>query len=75
MFSASGSHDQDGRRVYIMAKNLQKSSSPELVDRFSLKLVCIIGNSGPIIVYLNVDPRLTLTYFTKRSNLVACAFE
>ena len=26
-------------------------------------------------VYINGDPGLTLTYFTARSNLVACVFE
>ena len=29
---------------------------------------------GPIIVCSNDDPRLTLTYFTARSNLVSYAF-
>ena len=37
-------------------------------------LVCSIGDSGPIIVCSNDDPRLTLTYFTARSNLVPYAF-
>ena len=42
----------------IYGKTLQKSSSPEAVDRFSRNLVCSIG-----------DPGVTLTYFTARSNL------
>ena len=49
-----------------MVKTLQKSSSPELAGRFSRLL--------PIIVYSNDDPRVTLTYFMARSNLVILAF-
>ena len=37
-------------------------------------LVCSNGALGPIIVCSNDDPRLTLTYFTTRSNLVSYAF-
>ena len=33
-----------------------------------------IGDSGPIIVCSNDDPRLTLTYITARSNLVPYAY-
>ena len=32
--------------------------------------VCSIGDSGPIIVYSNDGPRLTLIYFVARSNFV-----
>ena len=47
----------------IYGKTLQKSSSPEQFDRFPRNLVCSI-------VCSNDDPRLTLTYFVARSNLV-----
>ena len=57
-----------------MVKTLQKSSSPEPKGQWSCGLVCSIGDSGPIIVCSNDDPRLTLTYFTARSNLVPYAF-
>ena len=40
----------------------------------TLCLVYSVGDSGPIIVCSNDDPRLTLTYFTARSNLVPYAF-
>ena len=33
-----------------------------------------LGTRGPIIVCSNDDPRLTLTYFTARSDLVPYAF-
>ena len=57
-----------------MLKTFQKSSSPEPKGQWPLGLVCSIGDSGPIIVYSNDDPRLILTYFTARSNLVPYAF-
>ena len=58
-----------------MVKTLQKSSSPEPAGRFPRNLVCIIGDSSqPIIACSNDDPRVTLTYFTARSNLVTKAF-
>ena len=56
----------------IYGKTLQKSSSPEPVDRFPRNLVCSIGDQ-PIIVCSNDDPGLTLTYFTARSNFVTWA--
>ena len=40
-----------------MIKNLQKSSSPEPVDRFPLNLVCSIGDSE-IITLFETNPRL-----------------
>ena len=57
-----------------MRKTLQKPSSPEPKGQWPCGLVCIIGVLGPIIVCSNDDPRLTLTYFTARSNLVSYAF-
>ena len=51
----------------IYGTNLQKSS-PEPAGRFSGNLVCSIGDS--IIVYINDDPGVTLTYFTAWSNLI-----
>ena len=52
-------------RPYIV-KTLQKSSSPEPKGHWPCGLVCSIR--------ANDDPRLTLTYFTARSNLVPYAF-
>ena len=57
-----------------MVKTLQKSSSPELADRFSQNFVCSIGDTKPIIVCSNNDPGVTLTYFMARSHLVTKAF-
>ena len=57
-----------------MVKTLQKSSSSEPKSQWPCDLVCSIGALGPIIVCSNDDPRLTLTYFAARSNLVSCAF-
>ena len=56
-------------------KKLQKSS-PEPKGQRPCGLVCSIGDwdLGPIIVCSNDGPRLTLTYFTARSNLVSYAF-
>ena len=39
-WSLCWSHDQDGRHALIWKKTLQKSSSPEPVDRFPRNLVC-----------------------------------
>ena len=60
----------------IYGKNLKKSSSPEPVGRFPRNLVCSIGDWGllPIIVCINDDPGVTLTYFTARSNLETLGF-
>ena len=54
----------------IYGKNLKKSSPPERVGRFPPNLVCSIGGLLPIIVCINDDLGVTLTYFTARSNLV-----
>ena len=58
----------------IYGKNLKKSSSPEPKDRFTLNL----GMHHWVLEYYQIcsndDPRLTLTYFTGRSNLVPYAF-
>ena len=48
----------------IMVKTIQKSFSPELVDRFQRNLARSID-----------DPVVTLTYFTTWSTFVAHAFE
>ena len=53
----------------IYGKNLKKSSSPEPAGRFPRNLVCSIGGILPIIVCINDDPGVTLTYFTEKSNL------
>ena len=53
-----------------MVKTLPQSS-PEPKGQWPCGLVCSIG---PIIVCSNDDPRLTMTYFTARSNLVSYAF-
>ena len=47
----------------IYGKNPSKSS-PEAAGRFSRNLVC------SIIVYINDDPGVTLTYITAWSNLI-----
>ena len=53
----------------IYGKNLKKSSSQEPAGRFPQNLVCSIWGLLPIIVCINDDPGVTLTYFTARSNL------
>ena len=53
-------------------KTLQKSS-PGPKGQWPYGLVCSIG-AWAIIVCWNDDPRLTLTYFTARSNLVSCFY-
>ena len=58
-------------RPYVV-KTLQKSS-PEPKGQWPCGLVCSIGDSGPIILCSNDDARLTLTYFTIRSNLIPYA--
>ena len=54
-----------------MVKTLQKSS-PEPADLFygKVKFVNLGFSIGKIIVYINDDPGLTLTYFTARSKIV-----
>ena len=54
-----------------MVKTLQKSASPEPKGQWPCGLVCSIG---PIIVCSNDEPRLILSCFTARSNLVSYAF-
>ena len=51
-----------------MVKTLQKSSPPEPKGQWPCGLLCSIGACS------NDDPRLTLTYFAARSNLVSDAF-
>ena len=47
LFAASVPHGQDGHHAHIiMVKTLQKSSSPEPVERFPRDSVCSIGDSG-----------------------------
>ena len=58
----------------IYGKNLQKSSLKP-VDRFPRNMVFSIGDSGPIIVCSNDDPRLTMTDFAASSNCVTSAGE
>ena len=53
-----------------MVKTLQKSSSPEPKGQWPCGLIYSIGDSGPIIVCSNDDPRLTLTYLTARSRML-----
>ena len=71
--AASGSHDQDGHHshIYIYGKTPSKIFSSGISGPISTKL----GMLGLIIVCSNDDPRLTLTYLTTMSNLVACALE
>ena len=80
MWSLHGSGEQNlqglGHMTKIAAtpiygKNSSKSSSPEPKSQWPCGLVCSIG---PVIVCSNDDPRLTLTYFTARSNFVSYAF-
>ena len=74
LWSLSGMGEQKFvRRVWVtwprwppcplMVKPLQKSSSPEPKGQWPCGLVSSTGYSGPIIVYSNDDPRLTLIYF------------
>ena len=51
-------------QVQVKVKTLQKSSSPELVDRFQRNLVPSIDDSSTTMyIYINHDPVMTLTYF------------
>ena len=59
-----------GNRSMFVRSGSQKSS-PEPKGLWPCGLVCSIG---PIIVCSHDDPRLTLTYFMARSNLVSYAF-
>ena len=59
--------------MLIYGRNLKKSSSLEPKGRWPWNLVRIIGCSY-YQVCSDDDPRLTLTYFTARSNLVPYAF-
>ena len=43
-------------------------------SRFSGNLVCSIRGLLPIIVYINDDPGVTLTYFTARSKFENLGF-
>ena len=70
MFVVSGSQDKGymaTTTACIYGKNPSKSS-PEPVVRFPRDLVCSIRDSGLITVCSNDDPRLTLIYFTTKSN-------
>ena len=54
----------------IFGKNLKKSYSPGPAGRFPRNLVFMLHRGLlPIIVYINDDPGVTLTYLTARSNL------
>ena len=57
-----------------MVKTIKNLLPVEPVDRFQRNLVCSIG-VWPIIVYINHDLELTLTYFTASSILVTKAFQ
>ena len=69
LFAASGSHDQDGRHAHIWQKPFKIFFS-RTGGRISTKLGMQHLGLQPIIVCSNDDPRVTLTYFTARSNLV-----
>ena len=69
LFTASGSHDQDGATP-INVKKPSKSSSPEPTGPISTKLSMLHWGLQPIMVCSNDDPGVTLTYCTVRSNLV-----
>ena len=56
-----------------MVKTLKKSSSPEPKDHDLVAWYVALGTRAHRICS-NDDPRLTLTYFTARSNLVPYAF-
>ena len=64
----SGSHDQDGHHV---VKNPSKFIFSRTKGPMTLWLGMWHWGLGPIIVYSNDDPRLTLTIL---SNLVSYAF-
>ena len=51
----------------IYDKNLQKTSSPEPVDRFHHNLAWSIDDSSTTMYIKNHDPVMALTYFTARS--------
>ena len=69
----SRSHDQDGRHAQKCSKPLKIFFSGT-GGPISTKLGIMHRGLQPIIVYINDDPGLTLTYFTARSNLVTKAF-
>ena len=58
----------------IYGKNPSKIFFSRTGGPISTKLGMLHRGLQPIIVYSNVDPRVTLTYFTARSNLVFYAF-
>ena len=72
LFVGSGSHDQDGRHVHIWEKPfknlLQNQRTNDLVAWY------VALRTRTYHSFSNEDPRLTLTYFTARSNLVPYAF-
>ena len=72
LFKWSWSHDQDGRHVHIWEKSLKIFFSG--TKRLTLNLAMQHRVLEYYQVCSNDDSRLTLTYFTARSNLVPYAF-
>ena len=66
LFAGSGSHDKMAATP-IYGKNPSKIVFSRTKGPMTLWL-------GPIIICSNDDPRLTLTYFMARSNLVSDTF-
>ena len=69
LFTASGSHDQDGRHAHIWRKKKPSKIFYGTGGPISTKLGMYHWGRQPIIICSNDDPGVTLTYFTARSNL------
>ena len=72
MFKWSRSHDQDGRHVHIWKNNKNCSSLTEGPMTLKLSMQHRVFEYNQVCS--NDALRLTLTYFTARSNLVPYAF-
>ena len=70
IYSNGPGHMTNMAAMPIYSKNLKKSSSQEPKGQWPWVLVCSSGTQ----VCSNVDPGLTLTYFTTSSDLVPYAF-
>ena len=74
LFAGYGSHDQDGHHAHIWLEPFKNLLLQNQRNQRVNDLVALYVDIGPIILCSNDDPRLTLTYFTARSNLISYAF-
>ena len=73
LFAGSGSHEQDAPTP-LYGKNSSKIFFSRTKGPMTLWLGIYHWGLWPIIICSNDDPRLTLTYFTARSNLFFLCF-